>query len=770
MRSKSSLLRAVLVGSTLSGTMTSGAFAQSNGPIEVQAQSLSAAVLNFARQTNVQITAPGDLLKDRFTEGVQGTTDPEAALRQLLSGTGLTFDKIQNGTVVLSLIGQNGQSDELTTDLIIVEGERIGRSIAETPANVRVFNGPEVDTPVNRDLRDAIEAVPNVVYEQGPYLPSIRGIDGTAGVEGGTSLTSGAQPRVPIVIDGMALPVPQGATAATIGVWDVQRVEVARGPQASTSGRNAIGGAVRVFTNDPSFEWEAATQVGYFNQDGTANGAFLFNVPILEDQVAFRIAGEGYAGENFVEYQIPGQLDLADEFAEQSLLRLRPKLLVEPEAVPGLSMLFTLDYQDLTTNFDPNAVDRGGNGFVTTVGTAPLLTRQMIYSTEVNYEISERFEIEQQVAFLDFDVDIPNTSVNFDLNQETTRLLSDTVLRFRDIGIIERGFIGYAYEQQNEDIVDMGQLASTVDGEIENQGIFGEVEIGVLADVTLLLGGRVEIDERERSITVPGLAFSQTTSAEDTAFLPKAGLRYQVNDETLVGYTYSEGYRAGGADFNLFAGAPFFIPGPLATTFEPERLRQHELFVRGEGFEGDLSYSASAFYYTFKDAQVLGADPAAPFLIGNLPKARGFGAEIEGAYRVLPGLTVSAGLGLLDTKITNGGASGFQGEELARAPNVTANGRLEYISDLGFDVAADIRYVGGQLYRLGGVDIDGYTVVDLSAGYDYSFEDVDLRVDAFIKNVADTRYITRDFDGGVFVNAESVGQPRTFGLAATLRF
>ncbi|MEM1049275.1 MAG: TonB-dependent receptor [Pseudomonadota bacterium] len=671
--------------------------------------------------------------------------------------------------VILSTLAV-AQDTPVVLDTIVVEGERIGRTVGETPAGVRVLEAAEVDTPVNTDLRNAIEDIPNVVYEEGPYLPSVRGIDGTAGVEGGTSLTSGAQPRVPIIVDGVSLPVPQGATAATTGVWDVERVEVARGPQATTSGRNAIGGAIRVFTRDPVFEKGAAARIGYFNQDGTLTGAFMVNAPLIDNQVAFRLASEGYLGENFVEFRNPAQLDLADEFADQSFLRLRPKLLIEPEAAPGLSVLLSVDYQDLKTNFDPNAIDRGQDSLVLSIGTAPLETRQITYSGEISYEVSDRLEIEQQFSYLNLDLEIPPTAINFDLDQETTRFVSDTVLRFRNVGIVDRGFIGYAYERQNEDIVDTGQIASMVDGQIVNHGLFGEVEIGVLEDLTLLLGGRLEFDTRERSIEVPILAFEGSDETDEIAFLPKVGLRYAVRDNLRVGYTYSEGFRAGGVDFNLFAGPPFFVPGPPAVTFESERLRQHEVFARGTALDGRLNFGMSGFYYRFSDAQTLGGDPSAPFLIGNVPKARGFGAEIEAGYEILPGLSVSAGVGVLDTRITDGGASGFQGQDLPRAPNVTASGRIAYVSDRGFDVAADIRYVGSQLYRLGGVEIDEYAVVDLSAGYEHKVGPVDLRIDAFVKNVADTSYVTRDFDGGLFVNAQSVGRPRTFGIAGTIRF
>ena len=145
--------------------------------------------------------------------------------------------------------------------------------------------------------------------------------------------------------------------------------------------------------------------------------------------------------------------------------------------------------------------------------------------------------------------------------------IADTLVRFRDLGWVERGFIGYSYEGQREDIADETQV---VDGSIDNHGVFGEIEIGVIDGLTVLLGGRYEHDSRSREIDQLQLGFSASDETSEGAFLPKLGVRYEVTPELLVGYTYSEGLRAGGVDFNIFSGPPFFIPGPPAATFESE--------------------------------------------------------------------------------------------------------------------------------------------------------------------------------------------------------
>ncbi|MEM1047796.1 MAG: TonB-dependent receptor [Pseudomonadota bacterium] len=686
---------------------------------------------------------------------------------------------------LLVLPAERAGAQQIDLPPIIVEGARIGVTDADIEPSVSVLAGDDVDNGKNRDLRDATEGIPNVVYEEGPYLPSIRGVDGSAGVEAATAITAGTQPRVPIIVDGVSIPTSLSATTSITGIWDTSVVEVARGPQATTSGRNAIGGAIRVFTNDPVFDVEGALRAGTFSQDGTYTGALLFNTPLVADTVAVRFAAEGSLGEAFVEPLIPFQLNLANEIEEERLGRARGKVLITPQALPGLSLLASIDHQHLRTTFDPGAVDRNQTAYIFSdpgpipFGKQPLDKDQTSYSIDIKQAFSERFEFEQKFAYLDTEVQLLENGGFAPLsNFDTDKKISDTLFRFRDLGPIKRGFIGFAYEAQTEKITDDRQL---VDGEIDNKGVFGEVEIDLPYGFSVLLGGRYEIDDRSRDIRlfdsqplpgflVPGFALSATT--EEQAFLPKIGFRYDVTPDHRVGYTYSEGFRAGGIDFNIFSGPPFFLPGPPAQVFEPEFLKNHEVFAKGR-ISPQFSYGVTGFFYTFKDIQLPGADPAAPVLISNLPEAQGYGAEFEASYEILPGLTLSGGIGLLETEITDGGTSGFEGLELPRAPNVTANANLTYRMDNGLEFSADLRHVGSQIYRLGTprTPLDAYTVVDLGMGYETTTPDgLELRVDAYVKNATDAFYITRDISGGGIPPNVSAGRPRTFGLTATARF
>ncbi|MEM8839757.1 MAG: TonB-dependent receptor [Pseudomonadota bacterium] len=280
-------------------------------------------------------------------------------------------------------------------------------------------------------------------------------------------------------------------------------------------------------------------------------------------------------------------------------------------------------------------------------------------------------------------------------------------------------------------------------------------------------GGRVERQTETRTFAfdspfpfIAGGALELDNA--ETVFIPKVGLRYDLNDNVTLGYQYSEGFRAGGLDFD------FIDPANGFTIFDSETLRQHEIYTRTSFLDERLTLNGSAFYYKLEDAQTPGAAAIGVFLRGNLPEVRGLGLELDGTYDFGRGFTASAGLGLLDTEITDAGdvVPEFEGDEAPFAPNVTANFGVGYASDNGFDAFVRVRYVAGLIDSLGGAEIPRFTTLDLGGGYEHETnKGHTFRIDAFVNNVFDDRIVTGSFDGQEFL-----GRPRTFGISGTVKF
>ena len=290
----------------------------------------------------------------------------------------------------------------------------------------------------------------------------------------------------------------------------------------------------------------------------------------------------------------------------------------------------------------------------------------------------------------------------------------------------------------------------------------------------LIAGGRYEMDDRTRRVEVLGSEVSNRTLNEDR-FLPKVGLRYDLNEQVTFGYTYSEGFRPGGVDVDLFA--PFFgAPEVSFSEFEPETIEQHEIYIRTTLFEDRLRLGATAFYYEYTDAQIAGASPVVgafgTVLTGNLPEAVGRGVELDASFDIGEDLSASGSVGFLDTEITDAGSvlTRFEGSELPRAPRLTGSFGLAYADDAGFLGRVDTRFVGEQVSELGGAEVDSYAVLDLSGGYVLETENVDFEFGAYITNVTDNRYFTFRSNVGTPFAQQAIGRPRTFGVSLTARF
>lgn len=687
--------------------------------------------------------------------------------------------------VVLALILSSVSTLALAQDVILLEpitvrGDKINRAAEDAPTSITVIDGADAESGATTDLDDVLSGQANVLADEGYQPPAIRGIDGMGGE--GTALAAGSQPRIPILVDGVPLPSGDSSYVSTTTVWDLDTIEIARGPQATSTGRNALGGAIRVFTNDPVFYSEGAVRLRYrYHTASEPGGDFMVNTPLIEDQLAFRLTGELTRGESYIDNN-PNPLPSGIDPNEQDVTRLRAKLLYEPEAVPELSVLFRAegsrieapteglyfgDIDDLTIN-DPVF------GFAR-YGAYENVDHDVI-SLQTTYEINDRVTAIARLSGTDNDLTFrdsgePSSLGELAFQKELTE--AEVYVQFQDIGIVSAGVLGAINSDETEKGGINGALLSfTTDGETENTGIYGEVELdagGLLPNVTVILGGRYERNKLNRSaVDGLGVSIGAATSDEDV-FLPKVGFRYDISDETAVGYTYSEGFRSGGLDLDLLA--PFFAADYSAVAFGSEKIRQHEIYGKTSVADNALDLKAAAFFYEWDDAQVPGAarypesgNPA----LGNVPEAQGYGAEFSAVYHATEELDFYGNLGLLRTEITQinpGQNSLLLGSDLPRAPEITASAGVIYTADNGFFASAEARYVSERQTRFLSRVLGSYTLVDLSIGYETELNGKALKLDAHVNNLFDKRYAT--FDNGAITGA---GEPRAIGVSATMKF
>lgn len=287
------LLRGIALGGLAVLAIPNPAFAQTT--FRIPAQTLDLALRDFGLQSGVTILADAALTRGKTTQGINRASPPEAALEAILRGTGLTYRREGKIFVIIatktgSIVG-NGQAAAAATPVneqdpplpdIIVTAQKKAESIQKVPVAVSAFTSKTLDEYKIEGGAELLRAVPNVNFSKNNfsgYNFSIRGV-GTKAI----SVTT--DPAVAISFNNTPL---LRNRLFEQEYFDVERIEVLRGPQGTLYGRNATGGVVNMITNKPTDKFEGQVKVEGGNYD-TRRASGMLNIP-LGDTFAVRVAG-----------------------------------------------------------------------------------------------------------------------------------------------------------------------------------------------------------------------------------------------------------------------------------------------------------------------------------------------------------------------------------------------------------------------------------------------------------------------------------------------
>ncbi|MDO9452274.1 MAG: TonB-dependent receptor [Stagnimonas sp.] len=210
-------------------------------------------------------------------------------------------------------------------EAVVVKGEKLGRTLSETTTSVSVFNGKNIDDQGDGSLGELLRRAANTTANEEGNI-SIRGVS-QSGAAGGTG-----SPLISVQVDGVTLDrtSQQGAGDE---LFDVDQVEVLRGAQSTSQGRNALAGAVVINTREPTREWELRTRAILAQRDGREHSA-AGGGP-LSESLAFRLVGSFQNDDGFITHEPDGYRD----FARTQKALLRGKLAFAPEGSAFDSLL-----------------------------------------------------------------------------------------------------------------------------------------------------------------------------------------------------------------------------------------------------------------------------------------------------------------------------------------------------------------------------------------------------------------------------------------------
>lgn len=603
-----------------------------------------------------------------------------------------------------------------------------------------------------------------------------------------------------------------------VAMYDLQRVEVLRGPQGTLYGKNATGGAVNLITNSAKLnETSGYFNVGFGNYNRIdANGAI--NVP-LGNKAAARFAFIYANADGWFENVIPGKPDLAGvrEYGLRGSLYFEPSDSIRLTLRGSTSLQNPTNYGIYATPVDvvrpglsdrqiaANITDKRHAQNYTTSLTADFLASDDLTVTSITSwaqgDLNFYEDTDGQAARI---LEIPYTD-------HVTQIAQD--LRLTSTFSGKFNFILGIYADQ-EKVYNSTTLQMYADTDFD--GIPGIDSGDCAAGFPLGCYVTNQFDQLRKSFAiytdatyaltdswalVAGLRFTHDTGEQNgftsVAYGPdggfvvelipptdqsfstdnlsgKIGINYTTSNGDLIYASYNRGYR--GQSFNAQA---FFDPSELSIA-APETLDAFEVGAKMRLADRRVTLNTAAFYYGYRNQQFISVDPIkATQLLINLPKSQIYGLEAELNAWVSDALDLRASLGLLHTEVKDGFISGTDvaGNQLSNAPPVNFG--------LGFDwtvvdnkngkigLHGDLIYNASQYFEVKNIDrLQQPSYALLNAQITWESANGRFNASLWGKNLTDTFYFTSRIDllSGWGFDYNHLAAPRTFGIMAGIAF
>ena len=692
----------------------------------------------------------------------------------------------------------------------VVTGTLWESELERTTASVTVIDQARLATNGTQHFEDIVNAIPNLTWTGGSSRPryiQIRGIGENSQFEGETPDSA-----VRFLIDDLDL-----TGLGTVGnLFDVQQVEVLRGPQAGAFGANAAGGVIRIVTNEPTPYWTGQVE-GTVGEDSLVAGGLAVGGPIIEsdpEKLTFRLALHQLNQDGFRDNQFLGKDDTngRDELTTRFKLRWLANddwqfdgQLFYAHADNGFDMFSLANNRTKTFTDQPGRDEQKslglslrsswlGHDLVKIVSTTAFSSSDSLYSFDGDFGTgsseSSRFPSGYD-GFLEIkrDRDVFSQEIRVDSLEDAPA-----------IGLIDRWTLGLYLESFDEITQTTGAFpvpSFNTDYESETLGLFGQMTHEVTEKLRLTLGLRGEyyqldgkIDNEGNTIFDDGYGTTfpiiqrPSIGFNDTLFGGKITAEYDLSTEHLLFASFARGYKAGGINLspslNLAAFDPAFPSGTLPADYDTETLYNYEIGLRSTWFDNAVKTKLTAFYLQRDDAQLrgsVGARSAFTYFTVNVDEAEHFGLEAEIDWQINPYWKISLSGGLLETDRDQFSVPGAPGilsnrSELSNSPKYTYAVRLDYDSLDHF--FANIEITGSDAYFEENTieeKRNAYNVVNASVGYRYDNWTFTL----WAKNLFDEGYEDRvfffdNYDGTGKRRFEAPAAPRTFGITANYRW
>lgn len=706
-------------------------------------------------------------------------------------------------------VAQEDSTQGYVIEEVQVTAQRRTERALDVPISITALGAEQLGKGDVQQLGDIAKLTPGMRFDNqgGNAQPTIRGV-------GSSVVIAGAGANIAVYTDGFYSPNP---IAADSELLNIESIQVLKGPQGTLFGRNSTGGAILVTTKDPSGEESGFIRESVGNYGARRSELYVTGGP--SEDLAFDFARLDRDGDGYLENINTGD-DEVGSYDNRSV-RLGAFWQVND------SLSFLLRYTKAEID-DPS---------VTAVNFYEKGGRVYSYAGTIGANVSsEPHEIANNYPF-GYTSESEATQLRIKLDLGFAMLTSYTQSRNEE-GIHDYDFDGsalsiyhYHFETTDDIFTQEFLLTSQGDGPLQwttglfymedetvypnNQAsvggapfvptggtgiiatstaVFADVTYALLDNLFVTLGARYSIDELEDAYYISTVTSQKVDveGNEDDKVTPRVAVRYELNDNSSVYTSYTEGFKS--SIINL-AGSNL-----LGTLINDLNVDQEEIqaYEVGYKYSGDrLMLDVAIFKYDYQDLQQVsyfGIDT----LINNAATSSIFGVDFQSRYALADGLEVTFGIAYLDAEYDDYEESqawtqcltltgcftatdyGFfypgyvdgSGNEMLRSPEITANLGASYLLDLA---SAGTLEFSGNVYYTDDFYFDTSEVYEqesyhlLSARIEWADPSDSFSVALYGDNLTDEEYLNSllpQFYGAL----STWGAPRTYGLSGEYRF
>ena len=769
--------------------------AVAEGP-QQQGRTLDSALRDFARSTGLQLIYVADTTRDRVVGTVDSSGTPGEVLGRLLAGTDLKYQFLNERTVEIApnrstpsegarrasyampvQAGGGGQppvagaGTSTVLDEVIVTARKREERLLDVPVAVTAFGGEALAQRGVNSMTDFLQESPGVsVYNNGggTYKIAIRGISTSLGAnENGYYLDD-------LPFTGVTVPI-----SPDVRAWDLERVEVLRGPQGTLFGEGSMGGTVRILTRDPQFnEWQgqASLQGSDTASGGGTNRGYkaTLNVPILDDRLALRVAATKEKLAGWITDPTTG----ATGINTQDIDTVRAKLRFQPTERLSIGASYWRYKGDFPRNNTADDDGVAGAGLALASGA-----KYRLYGATANYDF-DSFAVFYSYANNHFELPLSGELFGGQLVANIDVDVKSNELRFSSTGSGPLQWTVGAYRRTasrfDSVLFALFGIDNTSATDTTSEALFGEATYTLQAmPIDFTLGLR---SVKEKLAGIEANAGVPTTPVNETyrSTNPRVIVAWRPNEAWRLYASASKGYRSG----QLQSSVSLSLAGPLGINL-PAALADDSIWTYEIGTKASLAggravLEAAVYHSDWKDVTVRiplgttgfnglinskgtttnGVEASLTLQLSDAFRMTVMGSYADGKYSGdVPGTGIADGKPIDDnSKVT---ASASLDYRQTMFGDLTGSGRL----GVQYNSKRDFPSFGPPLYLPG----DAITTVSARFGVEGDWWGAFLFVDNLTNEdgAMSSRNVTVP---GVTPAAANRPQPRTIGLEVRFGF